>query len=77
MVHNEQPAEYIPFEIVREEERRGVVFPSRWKFAAFAALGVMALIGIATLGILVIVFGLLIAIPLMTLRGFIAPMFRK
>lgn len=72
-----EQAEYIPFEIVREEERRVVFTPSRWQLAVFAVIGVLGFIGIATVGIFVVVIGLLIAIPLLILRGIFAPMFRR
>lgn len=72
-----EQAEYILFEIVREEERRVVFTPSRWQLAVFAVIGVLGFIGIATVGIFVVVIGLLIAIPLLILRGIFAPMFRR
>lgn len=72
-----EQAEYIPFEIVREEERRVVFTPSRWQLAVFAVIGVLGFIGIATVGIFVVVIGLLITIPLLILRGIFAPMFRR
>jgi hypothetical protein len=78
LVKSEQSqAEFIPVEIVRDEERRVVFTPSRWQMAVFAVIGILGFIGVATAGIFLVVIGLLIAIPLMILRGIFAPMFRR
>ncbi len=78
LVKREQSeAEFIPVEIVRDDERRVVFTPSRWRIAVFAVIGLLGLIGVATAGIFLVVIGLLIAIPLMILRGIFAPMFRR
>lgn len=75
--HQEKKAEFIPFEIVHEEGRRPFPQPSRWQLAFFSVVGILAIIGIATAGIFLVVIGLLIAIPLIILRGIIARMFRR
>ncbi len=76
MLEDKQP-EFIPFEIVRDEEKRVVFSPSRWQLAAIAVVGVLGLIAMATVGIFVAVIGMLIAIPMMILKGLFAPMFRR
>lgn len=73
----DRQAEYIPFEIVRDEEKRVVFTPSRWQLAAIAVIGVLGLAVIATVGIFVVMIGLLIAIPLLILRGILSPWFRR
>ncbi len=77
MEREQGEAEFIPVEIVRDDERRVVFTPSRWRIAVFAVIGILGLIGVATAGIFLVVIGLLIAIPLMILRGIFAPMFRR
>ncbi len=62
-------AEFVPFEIVRQEEARVVSLPARWQMMALAAAGFLALIGIVTLGMFVIFAGLLIAKPVLVLRA--------
>ena len=77
MEREQGEAEFTPVEIVRDDERRVVFTPSRWRIAVFAVIGILGLIGVATAGIFLVVIGLLIAIPLMILRGIFAPMFRR
>lgn len=70
-------AELIPFEIVQEEEKQFVITPARWQLAVISVIGILAIIGIAIAGISLVICGLLIAIPLIILRGILAPLFRK
>lgn len=77
VIHQEKQAEFIPFEIVREEERRVVSKPSRWQLALFSVVGILAIIGITTAGLFLVVIGLIIAIPLIILKGILARMFRR
>ncbi|MEI6537132.1 MAG: hypothetical protein WCN98_17455 [Verrucomicrobiaceae bacterium] len=77
MSEKEREAEFIPFEIVREERERVLVTPSRWQILSIAVIGILALIGIFAVGVVVVVVGLLVAIPLMILKGISASLFRR
>jgi hypothetical protein len=64
-----QQAEFVPFEIVRAEQRRVVFAPSGWKLTAAVAVGILALIGVIAVGFAVALVALLIAIPVMVIKA--------
>lgn len=70
-------ADYIPFEIVREETKHIAVKPSSWQLVIISVIGILALIVIATAGLFVVIIGMLIAIPVVILRGLLSTFFRK
>ena len=74
---NDQEAELIPFEIVREEERHVVIRPSRWQMLTMGVIGLVLLVGIFTVGFVVAGIVLVLGIPLLIARRIFASMSRR